>query len=366
MMTAAEPSKQRFIPQVYSRSGKPLKTISIFCDTPLIDDSSDLEWGENHPIGGSETAALNMALSFKKLGFDVNFLTNRHSVSKKQCDIFIVARDLDIFEAGIYPGHLNYLWAHDDANALKDSSLMIPDVAQRMFEKCDAVFLLSHYHQQRWIQAFNLPLEKIFLTTNGIPLSRFDLQIESLSGRARRAYYSSTPQRGLEILLKSWQFIKSAVPDAELHVFSSFKVYGLQERKYFQDLYDLARSLPGVYYHGSVGQARLRAEAQQCRVLAYPCIFPETSCITAMEAMAAGCAVAGTALGALPETAWQNPLIPLNKGWIEKWMIEVVRLLKDDKYYENIAKQNIVSSRFYDWDSVAVRWLQRFQLDFLK
>jgi hypothetical protein len=57
-----------------------------------------------------------------------------------------------------------------------------------------------------------------------------------------------------------------------------------------------------VEYVGSVGQVRLAQELGGVAVLAYSSTFTETSCIAAIEAMAAGAEVFITRLGALPET----------------------------------------------------------------
>ena len=37
--------------------------------------------------------------------------------------------------------------------------------------------------------------------------------------------YASAPNRGLEIVLKAWPFIKKALPDAKLEVFMGFKSF---------------------------------------------------------------------------------------------------------------------------------------------
>jgi glycosyltransferase involved in cell wall biosynthesis len=164
-------------------------------------------------------------------------------------------------------------------------------------------------------------------------------------------------------LVLAWPVIIQAVPEAQLHICSSMKVYDPEGKSDLQytALYEKANSLPGIKYHGSVGQAELRSIAQQCRVLAYPCIFPETSCIAAMEAMAAGCVVVGTTLGALPETAWQNPLVPIADGWLDRWLLEVIRILKDNRLYTQKALQNLTSAQYYDWNYVAKDWVQFFK-----
>jgi len=121
--------------------------------------------------------------------------------------------------------------------------------------------------------------------------------------------------------------------------------------------------MDGVDYLGSVGQRQLREVAATCRALAYPCVFPETSCIVAMEAMAAGCVVVGTSLGALPETAWRNPLALLGEGWGDRWIEALLRVFTDDAYYAMLAEENVRHAQLTGWDSVARKWLTQFQTD---
>ena len=114
-----------------------------------------------------------------------------------------------------------------------------------------------------------------------------------------RCAYTSTPFRGLSVLLDAWELLGPT--NAELHVWSSMKLYLVDDQPY-QHLYERARSMPQVFYHGIAPNQELRAALRKIHFLVYPCIFRETACLAVMEAMAAGCRVIVPALGALPET----------------------------------------------------------------
>jgi glycosyltransferase involved in cell wall biosynthesis len=227
--------------------------------------------------------------------------------------------------------------------------------------------LISHYQFRRWIEKLNLPPAKGFLTQNGISLEKFKVDEKKLTARPPRAYYASTPFRGLALIPDLWPLVTQMVPEAELVVCSSFATYGISERDdNFKELFLKLESIPSISYRAAVGQEELREISCSSRVLAYPCIFPETGCIAAMEAMASGCVVAGTDLGALPETAWRNPLFPLEAGGLDRWIDEVVRLLVDDAYYLDYATQNLYLAQMMDWKRIARRWMVRFEEDFKK
>ena len=66
-----------------------------------------------------------------------------------------------------------------------------------------------------------------------------------------RLIYTSTPQRGLTILVPVFIELAKKYPNIHLDVFSSFKIYGWDEAdKQFEPLYDMCRNHPQITYHG--------------------------------------------------------------------------------------------------------------------
>lgn len=336
----------------------------FYVNSPHGDALKDLEWCETHPLGGSETAVLRLAAALQRRGHGIEIATDFDRLSTQHADVFISCRDWRALANDSLPGKLNYLWCQDDVNQSIVKDLANPDLARQLYARCTAVVMLSTYQWQRWQTVLHLPADKVFRCHNAVALDRYRVDVSQLAKRPPRAYYASVPWRGLQQLVDLWPVVKGAVPEAELVVASSLKVYGIQEEDpKMTALYEQARSLPGLVYRGSIAQRDLRDVASTSRALAYPCVFPETSCIAAMEAMAAGAVVVSTTLGALPETAWRNPLIPVGENWGMAWAFELARVLVDNDYYVDIARQNLALSQYNSWDQVAARLLQRVRSD---
>ena len=130
---------------------------------------------------------------------------------------------------------------------------------------------------------------------------------------ALRLAYTSTPFRGLAVLLACFPAIHRRHPNCQLDVFSSMQVYGQAAKDDpYTAFYDQCRQTEGINYRGSVSQPQLAKELAGATMLAYPNTFAETSCIAVMEALAAGLLVV-TAISAPCQKrapagrAWSRP-----------------------------------------------------------
>ena len=99
---------------------------------------------------------------------------------------------------------------------------------------------------------------------------------------------------------------------------------------------------------GALTKQQLADVQRQCDVWCYPTEFEEVSCITAMEAMAAGLSIAASNHGAIPETVGSSSrfLIPLKEGKADE--DQFVKMLKT---WEDYWKPD--SSFNFTWSGVA-------------
>jgi glycosyltransferase involved in cell wall biosynthesis len=196
------------------------------------------------------------------------------------------------------------LWTgHDiDQKAVAD----LHDGTERYF--WDKIVLMTNWQANRYRAAFKIKPEQISLLEYAIAPAFENAPRRKAyffeAGRPPTLFYSSTPFRGLDVLLSAFPTIRKAVPGCEARIYSSLTVYQTAaEQDPYRPLYAWSRAIEGVRYIGSVGQAALAKAMPELDVFAYPSTFQETSCIALMEAMASGCMILSAAVGAVPETA---------------------------------------------------------------
>ena len=229
----------------------------------------------------------------------------------------------------------------------------------------DFFMLQSDWHEETFHTHHGVPAWQILRTRLGSAASASDMPVQEDTGtrRPRRLAYASTPFRGLDVLLDLFPRIRAACPDAELDVFSSMKVYGMNaadDEATYGALYAKARQ-PGVRLVGTVPQFELARRLTQARVLAYPNHYAETFCIAAIEAEAAGCAVVTTQLGALPETVGDGGVCiagtPQDAAYQDAFVAACVRLLKDDETWAAMSRRAFDRAwDKYTWPAIAGEW----------
>lgn len=185
------------------------------------------------------------------------------------------------------------VWIHHDIDQVPVKWCADADLVAQV----DLFVFVSYWQRERYLREFNILPERAVVLRNAIPITQ-ELRAWPNPAR-RRVAYTSTPYRGLAVLLDAWDRLRPQ--NAELHVWSSRKLYGLDEHDEGQ-LLERAKRMDGVHYRGIVPNETLRTELAEVDILAYPSTFAETSCLSVIEAMAAGCRVICPSLGALPET----------------------------------------------------------------
>jgi glycosyltransferase involved in cell wall biosynthesis len=253
-----------------------------------------------------------------------------------------------------------YLWLHD----------WLPQV--RVLERLDAfakVMVLSRFHRGR-IAA--VPDDRVFITANGIDPSQ--LATGAGARDPNLMVYGSCYTRGLRTLLENWPRIRAAAPAARLHIFYGWDVLRERRPAHFARIHPHFERLmqqEGITHLGKVSHAEVARQYACAGVWAYPCAFPEVSCISAMKAQAGGAVPAVIASGALAETVRHgfstmrshtdyDPL-PLPRRVIDEWLEGLTALLRSPERQEQIRGEMIADSAHrFDWAKVTSAWEMEF------
>lgn len=271
--------------------------------------------------------------------------------TKEKISIFNYLPYADFSKPTVYWNQLSY-----DQNAvqfLNNSSYI---------DKIDKFVFVSHWQSELYRKVFNIPGYKTAVIKNA------NIGTEKRQPGERkhiRLCYTSTPWRGLDVLVEAWKILKPQ--NCELHVFSSTKIYGkdfaISAAGNYEELFDECRNTEGIVYRGFSTNESLRNELPTFDILAYPSTFEETSCIAVIEALSAGLRVVTSNIGALPETTegWGRmyPYL-VNKN---KHAEVFARILEDEinkvrngelDYYLQV-QQNIYAPR-WSWDERVKEW----------
>jgi glycosyltransferase involved in cell wall biosynthesis len=268
---------------------------------------------------------------------------------KDKYSIFNYVGKADFTKPTVYWNQLSY--DQDAVQWLKDP---------RNVQAIDQFVFVSHWQSEYYRKIFNIPGYKTTVIKNAcIGVGERKLGEREIV----RICYTSTPYRGLDILLDAWD--KLSPKDCELHVFSSCKIYGKEfgdsEDPKYTDLYNRCLNTEGIIYRGSIANEQLREELPTFDILAYPCTFEETSCIAVIEALSAGLRVVTSNIGALPETTegWATvyPYLMDKERHAELFASILKKEIENVKAGMNLDEQVKIYTPRWSWDNRINQWI---------
>ena len=221
----------------------------------------------------------------------------------------------------------------------------------------------SHWNYEKFRYFFDIPTERSIVIKNGI--DNFPIRKIYKKGDPIKLIHHCTPWRGLNVLLGAMQEIKN--PNIILDVYSSSQVYGDEFKKnndqQFEPLYEQAEKLSNVNYIGYKPNEYIREMMPNYDMFVYPSIFEETSCASALEALASGVHVITNNFGALYETCSEWPVYINYSTNYETMAIATgeaintaAKYLHEDFIQDHLEEQQKFYKRFYSWEKKGMEW----------
>jgi UDP-glucose:(glucosyl)LPS alpha-1,2-glucosyltransferase len=255
---------------------------------------------------------------------------------------------------------INILWQHlsyDQPNVR-----LMQD--RKFVDSIDYFIYVSHWQYNKFREIYKIPEYKSFVIKNAT--HTFDT-VEKQKDNKIKLLYTSTPWRGLAVLIKSIEILNKTREDFEVDIYSSTKIYGSKfdenEKDKFEALFDKCKNTPNVNYLGYADNDSVRAAVQKAHIYAYPSIFEETSCLAVIEAMSAGCHVVTTNYGALPETCGEfATMIEFDfsgQNLIERYaetLNSVIDNYKNNLYKDDLEMQIKYYNKNYSWETRIQEW----------
>ena len=295
-------------------------------------------------------------------GTELQFEFLRKHVDKDLLDKFQICTSVP-GKVPIDPNKINILW---QKNSYDQPNLKPWFKDKKNHDQYDWYIFNSHWNYEKFRMFFDIPTHKCTVIKNGV----VDLKPTDFSykkGDPIKLIFHPTPWRGLNVILAAMQYIKN--PLITLDVYSSTQVYGDKFKNNndatYQELFDQARQLPNVNYIGYKPHEYILENLHNYHIFAYPSIWEETFCISALEAMSAGLYLITTDLGALFETCAEFPIyVNYEKDYIrlaQKFAMAIETAashLHENYIVDHLKLQIKYTNGFYNWKKQGNQWTQ--------
>lgn len=228
--------------------------------------------------------------------------------------------------------------------------------------KIKKIFCVSDWHAKEVERSFPQFKDIITVLGHGIDISQFKRE-NKIEKVPYRFIYTSLADRGLLYLLKMWKTIKSRYPSATLYVHSDLD--NIWMKNFNNDVRLEIKSLlqqHGIVYKGLTKKSDLVESWLSSHIWFYPCSYPETFCISALECAASRTLAVTTDMAALPEVIGDAGVIlkgdPSSDEWMEKAINILSGVIAKPELQNKLLQQGYDNLESRNWNGISKTFVE--------
>lgn len=238
-----------------------------------------------------------------------------------------------------------------------------PFLANGGWQKFHKLVFVSNWQKQLFISTFDIPWSRCTVLRNAIDpvVAHPQKNTDEIN-----LVYHTTPHRGLDILVESFKELITVHDNINLHVYSSFSVYGWDDHdKQFEPIFENIEKTERAFRHDPLPNDQMKSRLTGMDIFAYPSTHPETSCISLIEALSAGLVCVHSDFGALSETAghWTY-MYDFNENKQHHFeaftgmLDSTIKIIKErpETLVKRLSSQQAHTNLYYSWDLRKLEW----------
>ena len=244
------------------------------------------------------------------------------------------------------------LFLHNDPQKMKGSK-SVKD-RENILEKCTAVFCVSEYIQNLFLDGISLYNEKVHVLYNGVErkLKKFPKKKKEILFVGRLV-----PEKGVHIYVKAVKLIAHICPEWKFGLIGSFRLGDNQNTNSYAD--KVVKEFNNVgsqaKFYGFQDYSFVEDKMKTASIIVIPSVWQEPFGLVAAEAISNGSCVIASKVGGLPEIIENNGILIENINH-KKLKKNILNLIKNDKLikynqrkaWKNFKFSSEVSSRKLD------------------
>lgn len=324
---------------------------------------------EGKGVGGAEASLIQLSRKLYKLGWRVEIYNQTQTGGQfngvwyfnisefnpfEYCDVFVLWRDKYNLLQSVF-ARTKIFFSCDQRTSGDWNRDILPHI--------DGTICISEYHRDYLVRNYHINKKDITIMDLGVKEEDYT---QEMSKQKNKLIYCSVPNRGLAMLAEAFPRIREKVPDAELYITSDYRLWG-QKEPHNKEYIEMFRSLPNVHFLGKIPRDELVKHQLTAEVMAYPCMYDENFCISAMECIASGTVPVTFDIGAMKTTVGDSGIV-LNvdaranrAGAVARFANEVSDLLKDRDRLESLAKSGKTRAlKKYSWTYLGKKYSNLF------